>query len=163
MNILRLGIVSCGFLGCSPFAPGTVGTLGGVAIAWALAPTALYPLWILVAIVGIYLIGRSLGTWAEEYAGKKDPGIFVLDEVIGYLICVLWLNGPSLLTLVVAFFVFRFFDIVKPRLARRMETIPGGDGILLDDVVAGLYGLVLIIVPARLLLSDLPWSVIGTS
>ncbi len=51
----------------------------------------------------------------------------------------------------------------KPRLARRMETIPGGDGILLDDVVAGLYGLVLIIVPARLLLSDLPWSVIGTS
>ena len=57
----------------------------------------------------------------------------------------------------------RFFDIVKPRLARRMETIPGGDGILLDDVVAGLYGLVLIIVPARLLLSDLPWSVIGTS
>lgn len=159
MNFLRLGIVSCGYLGCSPFAPGTVGTLGGVAIAWALRETELFLVWVLLACVLIYLVGRSLGDWAEEYAGKKDPGIFVLDEVIGYLITVAWIGegfrhgGPSSLTLVLAFFVFRFFDVFKPRLARRMEAIGGGDGILLDDVVAGLYGLA-VMAPARLLIGD---------
>ena len=160
MNLLRLFLVSSGFLGCSPVAPGTVGTLGGVAIAWALSGTRAYLLWTLLACALLYLVGRALGPWAEDYAGKKDPGIFVLDEVIGYLITVAWLQGPSLLALVVAFFVFRFFDVLKPRLARRMERIPGGDGILLDDVVAGLYGLVLVMLPARMLI-EVPWTVGG--
>ena len=156
MNTLRLAIVSCLFLGCSPFAPGTVGTLGGVAIAWLLRNQEPYLLWIMVSAALLYLVGRSLAAWAEDRAGK-DPGIFVLDEVIGYLLTVLWFQGPSLTTLVVAFFVFRFFDILKPPLARRAESLPGGDGILLDDVVAGLHGLVLVMLPARLLLPDLGW------
>ena len=70
--------------------------------------------------------GAPLGDWAERYAGEKDPGIFVLDEVIGYLITVAWTAAPSPLAMAVAFFVFRFFDVVKPRLARRLESIPGG-------------------------------------
>jgi phosphatidylglycerophosphatase A len=157
LNKLRLFIVSCGFLGCSPFAPGTVGTLGGVAIAWALMGTGTwFPVWALLISVVLYAIGRPLGDWAEQYAGKKDPGIYVLDEVIGYLVTILWIDAPSLMTLVVAFFVFRFFDVLKPPLARRAESLPGGDGILLDDVVAGLHGLVLMIV-ARLVLPDLGW------
>lgn len=160
MNTLRLGIVSCFFLGLAPVASGTFGTLGGVAIAWALSGTELYPLWMLLAAAAIYLVGRSLGEWAEQHAGKKDPGIFVLDEVVGYLITMLWTSGPSLLALAVGFFAFRFFDIVKPPPARRMESIPGGDGILLDDVVAGVYALVVVMVPARLLL-DLSWTVGG--
>jgi phosphatidylglycerophosphatase A len=160
VNTLKLFLVSSGFLGCSPVAPGTVGTLGGVLIAWALARTSPFLLWVLLAAAAVYLVGRSLGPWAEAYAGKKDPGIFVLDEVVGYLITVAWLEGPSLLALVVAFFVFRFFDVFKPRLARRAEHIPGGDGILLDDVVAGVYGLVLVMLPARLLI-DVPWTVGG--
>ena len=158
MNKFKLFLVSSGFLGCSPVAPGTVGTLGGVAIAWALSGTEWFLGWVLLASVVVYLIGRSLGDWAEAYAGKKDPGIFVLDEVVGYLVTVAWLQGPSPLALVVAFFVFRYFDIFKPKLARRMESIPGGDGILLDDVVAGIYGLVLVMLPARLLI-DLPWTI----
>ncbi|HJO25642.1 MAG TPA: phosphatidylglycerophosphatase A [Planctomycetota bacterium] len=156
MNTLRLAVVSCLFLGCSPFAPGTVGTLGGVAIAWLLRHQQPYLLWIVVCALIIYLVGRSLGTWAEAHAGK-DPGIFVLDEVIGYLITVAWTGAPSPLTLIVAFFVFRFFDIFKPPLARRMEKIGGGDGILLDDVVSGFYGLILVMLPLRLFV-DLPWS-----
>ena len=68
-----------------------------------------------------------------------------------------WSCGPSYLSLALAFFVFRFFDIFKPKLARRMEKLGGGDGILLDDVVAGVYGLALVMVPARLLLPNLPW------
>jgi phosphatidylglycerophosphatase A len=65
----------------------------------------------------------------------------VLDEVIGYLVTVFWLRGPSVLALTLAFFVFRFFDIVKPPPARQLEALGGGDGILLDDVFSGLYGL----------------------
>ena len=159
MNRLKLAIVSCGFLGCSPFAPGTVGTLGGVLIAWALARTDAFPLWVLLACVVIYVVGRSLGDWAESYAGKKDPGIFVLDEVIGYLVTIVWFQGPSPLALVLAFFVFRFFDIFKPPLARRLEKLGGGDGILLDDVIAGVYGLVVMSLARWLLLEPVNWTV----
>ena len=161
MNRLKLGLVSCAFLGCAPVAPGTFGTLGGVVIAWALSRTELYLLWSLLVSALLYLVGRALGPWSERYAGRKDPGIFVLDEVIGYLITVAWIRGPSLLALAVAFLVFRVFDVWKPGLARRMERIPGGDGILLDDVVAGVYGLVFVMLPARLLL-DYPWTVTGS-
>lgn len=158
MNRLKLAVVSCLFLGCSPFAPGTFGTLGGVAIAWLLSSTELFPVWTLLACLVLYAVSQPLGAWAEAYAKKKDPGIFVIDEVIGYLLTVIWLRGPSPLALIVAFFVFRFFDIVKPPPARRFERIRGGHGILLDDVVAGLWGLVLVMIPARLLLDRLPWT-----
>jgi len=141
VNFLKLGVVSCCYLGCSPVAPGTVGTLGGVLIAWALRGTQPYLMWVAVAVVAVYLAGRSLGDWAEEHAGK-DPGIFVLDEVAGYLVTIAWVAPPSYLTLAVGFFVFRFFDIVKPAGIRRLEKIPGADGILLDDILAGFYGLV---------------------
>lgn len=159
MNLLRLAFVSFGFLGCSPLIPGTVGTLGGVLVAWLLMDTAAYLLWSLLFAALIYLIGRKLGDWSERYAGRKDPGIFVVDEVIGYLITVAWITGPSPLTLVVGFFVFRFFDIVKPPPARAFERIPGGDGILLDDVVAGLYGLGVMAL-LRILLPTLPWDAV---
>lgn len=157
MDRLKLLFVSCGGLGLAPIAPGTFGTLGGVAIAWALAGSASFLLWIVVISVVLYAIGRTLGPWSERRAGGKDPGFYVVDEVIGYLVTVLWVTGPSYLTLVVAFFVFRFFDIVKPPPARRLEKVPGGDGIILDDVAAGVYGLVLIAL-ARLLFPDLPWE-----
>ena len=158
MNLLRLCFVSFGFLGCSPLIPGTVGTLGGVLVAWALAGTSGYLGWSLLAAALLYAVGRTLGDWSERYAGRKDPGIFVVDEVIGYLVTIAWTSGPSSFTLVVAFFVFRFFDIVKPPPARRLERLSGGDGIILDDVVAGLYGLV-VMAAARLLFPDLPWEV----
>ncbi len=138
MNALKLGVVSCGFLGCAPVAPGTFGTLGGVLIAWALSGSERYAVWISLIVIAIYFVGRSLGEWAETYAKGKDPGFFVLDEVVGYLIATLWVSGPSLLALTVAFIAFRFFDIVKPPPAKRLEGMGGGDGIMLDDVMAGI-------------------------
>jgi phosphatidylglycerophosphatase A len=159
VNKLKLAIVSCGFLGLSPIIPGTAGTLGGVALAWGLAFTgSRFPLFIAIAAVALYAVGRSLGEWAERYAAGKDPGFFVLDEVIGYLVTVFWLRGPSVLALTLAFFLFRFFDIVKPPPARQLEALGGGDGILLDDVFSGLYGLGVMAL-ARVLLPDLPWTV----
>lgn len=160
MNRLKLALVSCGFLGCAPVAPGTFGTLGGVVIAWALAGTTPYAVWVLVAAAAVYALGAPLGGWAERYAGRKDPGIYVLDEVVGYLVTIAWTSGPSWLALLVAFFVFRLFDILKPWPARRMERIPGGHGILLDDVVAGVYGL-LVMAAVRLVFPDAPWTAAG--
>ncbi len=155
---LKYGLATCGFLGSLPYAPGTFGTLGGVLIAWALAPLAWYPLWMLLAVASLYVLGRWLGDWAEQHSRGEDPQFFVLDEVCGYLLTVWWLEGPSLVALIVAFCVFRFFDIWKPGLARRLEKLHGGDGIMLDDVAAGLYGLVLVMLPARLLIADV-WTV----
>jgi phosphatidylglycerophosphatase A len=160
MNRIKLGIVSCLYLGCSPVAPGTAGTLGGVAIAWALRGSAHY-LWLSLAVAALlYAVGRSLGDWSEKYAGEKDPGIFVLDEVIGYLITVAWLRGPSWLGLLVGFLVFRLFDIFKPWPAHRMERLGGGDGILLDDVVSGIWGL-LTMCGLRFVFDDQVWFSIG--
>lgn len=146
MNRLKLAFVSFGFLGLSPFAPGTAGTLGGVALAWLLGRTQHYLFYSVLACAVLYAIGRSLGEWSERYAGGKDPGFFVVDEVIGYLITCLWTLGPSPLALTVAFFLFRFLDVLKPQPARAMERLGGGDGILLDDVVSGLYGLLVMAV-----------------
>jgi len=158
MDRLKLAIVSFGFLGCSPFAPGTVGTLGGVLVAWLLRDTPHFWVWALLASAILYVVTQPLGHWAERYAGKKDPGIFVVDEVIGYLITIAWTRGPSPVALIVAFFVFRFFDILKPPPARSMESLPGGHGILLDDVMAGLWGLA-VMIAARNLMPDVGWTV----
>lgn len=157
MDRLRLAFVSFGFLGLSPFAPGTAGTLGGVLLAWLLGLTDAFLLASLVTCAVLYVASRPLGGWAEARAGKKDPGFFVVDEVIGYLVTILWVGAPSPFVLVLGFFVFRFFDVVKPPPARRLEALGGGDGILLDDVVAGLYGFALLAL-GRLVFPELPWA-----
>ena len=159
---LKLAAATCGFLGKSPVAPGTFGTLGGVLIAWALAPLENYAVWVLAAAAAVYVLGRSLGDWAEQYAGGEDPGFFVLDEVCGYLLTIWWFEGPSLVALAVAFGAFRLFDIWKPGLVRRFDTMHGGDGIMLDDVFAGVYGLVIVMIPARLLIPDV-WSLTAST
>lgn len=158
MNQFKRLLGSCFGLGWMPVAPGTFGTLGGVLIAWALAGAHAYPLWILAAIGGLYLVGRDLGDFAERDSSGKDPQWFVLDEVIGYLVAVLWIRGPSLLTLLVAFVLFRLFDIWKPWPAKLLEKRRGGDGILLDDVAAGVWALLVLAVLRFTLLDDAAWS-----
>jgi len=158
VNTLRLGIATFGFLGLAPFAPGTFGTLGGVAIAFALRDTQQYLLWTVLVAALLYALGRAVAPWAEAREGK-DPGWFVVDEVIGYLVTLAWLGGPTPLALFVAFVVFRFFDIVKPWPVKRFERLPGGDGILMDDVVAGLYGLGVMALLRTFTLTPEQWTV----
>jgi len=158
VNQLKRLACSFGGLGLIPVAPGTFGTLGGVLIAWMLAGADTYLLWVTAAAVGLYLVGRGLGDWAEKECRGKDPQWFVLDEVIGYLVAVTWVRGPSLLTLTVAFVLFRFFDITKPWPARRLELRRGGDGILLDDVAAGVWAFAVLAVLRFTLLDDAAWS-----
>ncbi len=157
MNQLRLALATSLYLGLAPVAPGTFGTLGGVAIAWALAGTESFLLWVLLVAAVLYAVGRSLGAWAEERAAGHDPGWFVLDEVVGYLVTVAWIGGPTPLALLTAFCAFRFFDIVKPWPVKRFERLPGGDGIMADDVVAGLWAFLAVMLPLRLLV-EAPWT-----
>lgn len=147
-----------GGLGLSPIAPGTFGTLGGVLIAFLLRESDEFLVWILLCAVGLYVLGRLAAPWAERTAGK-DPGFYVIDEVVGYLVAIAWVSGPSPVALLVAFVVFRFFDIAKPPPVKRFERIPGGDGILLDDVVAGLYALGVMALLRSFLLSPAEWTV----
>ncbi len=145
----RAALESCFGLGSAPVASGTFGTLGGVALAWLLAHVAVprfgwhFGVAAAVCAAAVLLVGIALGGWAERYYGFKDPKPFVLDEVLGYLIAVFrWGDGvPGTKELVLAFFAFRLFDVVKPPPARRLEFLPKGVGIMLDDLVAGLYAL----------------------
>ncbi|MEZ5977177.1 MAG: phosphatidylglycerophosphatase A [Planctomycetota bacterium] len=149
-------------LGLVPVAPGTFGTLAGVAIAWGLSFTgAGFPLWVGVAAVLLYVVGRPLARWAERRAGNGDPGWFVLDEVVGYLVCIAWTTPPSPIALLAAFVLFRAFDIFKPPPVRRLEAVGGGDGVLLDDVMAGVYGLACMAVLRATLLEPSQWTVVG--
>jgi phosphatidylglycerophosphatase A len=140
-------------LGCSPWAPGTVGTLGGVALAVGLqaaSPTLGAALWAWsVAAAVLWLWGSLQSKFVARVIGGEDPGLFVLDEVVGYVVTVALLAGlsgrlPDGVDHAAAFFAFRVFDVLKLPPARRLEDLPGAWGIMADDVAAGVQaGLVL--------------------
>ena len=130
------------FLGRAPIAPGTFGTLGSALLAFLvtyyLGSNAGFALLILIPIM--YYFGLILAPWAEKKYGD-DPGIYVLDEVIGYLIIVASLNiiqfSMENNIWFLSFILFRIFDVVKLWPARNLEKLHGGHGILLDDIAAG--------------------------
>ena len=150
---LRWLLVSSGGLGCSPFAPGTVGTLGGVALAVGLqaaSPTLAAALWSWgVAAAVLWLWGSLQSRFVARVIGGEDPGLFVLDEVVGYVVPVaiaasLLGRLPDGLDHAAAFVAFRVFDVLKLPPARQLEDLPGAWGIMADDVAAGVQaGLVL--------------------
>lgn len=147
--------VTCGGLGYAPVASGTFGTLGGVAAAALIgqgAPGLYLPLLLAVGALATFG-GAAAGRWAERRYGRKDPGEFVLDEVAGYCIAAAWPSYPGWEHLALAFFLFRVCDVVKPPPARRLEKLPGGWGIVLDDLAAGVWALALA-AGCRLLFAD---------
>jgi len=123
--------------GHSPIAPGTAGTL--VAIPLAPLVAAITSPFAQILVLGLLI---TCAIWAaDEYShsiGVKDPGAVVCDEIVGYLVTMAFLpiGWGSLLA---AFLWFRVFDILKPPPARQLERLAGGYGIVLDDVMAGLY------------------------
>jgi len=123
--------------------PGTMGSLPAVAI-FVLIATVVTPEHQSVAIAACFaascVLSVALGRWAERHWQTKDPRPFVLDEVASFFLTVLLFRVPDLLlTVCWAFVATRFFDIVKPPPANRLESLPGGWGILLDDLVASIY------------------------
>jgi phosphatidylglycerophosphatase A len=96
------------------------------------------------------VVGLWAATEAEHHFGGIDPGPVVIDEVIGMLIT-LALHPVNVLGAVLGFLIFRVLDVVKPWPARRLELLPGGFGVVLDDVMAGIYGNLLMWASIRLL------------
>ncbi len=94
----------------------------------------------LLLIVGLFVIGIKAATRMETLTGRKDPGIVVVDEVVGQLITFLFIPFEmGWWTVIVGFFLFRLFDIWKPYPIRRLESLESGLGIMADDVLAGAY------------------------
>jgi phosphatidylglycerophosphatase A len=136
-------IVSFGGAGLLPAMPGTFGSLAAVIVFYllwlAFGEAARWIVLALLPIVGAVAIW--LGRWAEDYFKTVDPHPFVLDEVVGQWLTLLLvrLSAQPLPSIAAAFFLFRAFDVAKPFPVRRMERLPGGWGILMDDVAAAVY------------------------
>jgi phosphatidylglycerophosphatase A len=136
------------YCGYAPKAPGTAGSLAAIAIAWPLHEYAGVPAWGF-AILALVVLGPAI--WAADVTaretGLKDPQIVVVDEVVGQWIAVAGASLTSSLTAAaitwktwcLAFVLFRAFDMWKPPPVRQLEQVPGGAGIVLDDVMAGIY------------------------
>ena len=140
MNLIAKLIATALGAGYSPIAPGTCGTAVTVPLAWALASLAWWQYGL--AALAVTLLGVACAQRADAAWGTHDDQRIVIDEVAGYLITVLSVDRHSWVNLAVGFVVFRFFDIVKPPPVRWLdEHLPGGWGVVLDDVAAGLLGL----------------------
>ena len=159
-DYIALALATCG-VGFIPIAPGTFGSVVGVGL-WAIVRGGLLAiLWPLAGRNNLNLLHISygliaaqlicavvvtlVGTWAasrvEKLLGAKDPQKVVVDEVAGQFIALIAvpIQFESWWTIILAFLLFRFFDIVKPYPARMFENLHGGLGIMADDVVAGIY------------------------
>lgn len=121
-------------------APGTVGSLVTAVAIWFLPFTTLR---LAVALLVVTLVGLWAGARVERVLGRKDPGLIVIDEVAGMLLSMLLLPR-TMPVLVTAFLVFRLFDIWKPFPARESQALTGGMGVMVDDLIAGFYTLILI-------------------
>ena len=144
MFLRRFGVflATCAHVGYAPIAPGTFGSLVGLVIYYAVRRQQ-STTFELGAIGVVVLIGLWSATEAEHHFGGIDPGPVVIDEVIGMLIT-LALHPVNVLGAIIGFFIFRLLDIVKPWPARRLELLPGGFGVVLDDMMAGLYSNLLV-------------------
>ncbi|MCF0160262.1 MAG: phosphatidylglycerophosphatase A [Bacteroidaceae bacterium] len=140
--------------GYFPYGPGTMGALLGIAV-WAVVSRFVdYTTLQLTLSVGI-VVFTILGVWsssvAERYWGK-DPSRVVIDETVGEWIT-LWAVPATLdwRYVLAAFVLFRFFDIVKPLGVRQMEKLKGGYGIMADDILAGIYGALILFIAHTIL------------
>ncbi len=139
-----VNFVAFGFgTGLAPFAPGTVGSLPGVLLAWLMLDMGIYfqlGVAVVLSVAGIWICGES-----ARRIGVHDHGGIVWDEICGMYITLL-LAPSSVLGFALAFGLFRFFDIVKPWPIRDLDhRLGGGLGIMLDDLVAALYALILLV------------------
>jgi phosphatidylglycerophosphatase A len=148
----RIALVLAAWFGSGlvPRAPGTAGTAAGyplILLVFAAGPLVTLGLLVVLIPVSIWAAGR-----AERILDLKDPSLVVIDEVAGMALGLAFLP-LSIPVLIIGFILFRIFDIIKPFPVRRLEQFPGGTGIVLDDLMAGVYThlglrILLLIVPA---------------
>lgn len=137
-------LISTGLgVGYFPGAPGTMGTLAGVVVFWFCPQVSAFQL--ILICLGLTVIGIYSASITEKEMQNKvgsdelhDPEIIVIDEIVGMLVALIAI--PKTLKFVVAAFIlFRIFDIAKPFPIKKIEKLPSGWGIILDDVAAGIF------------------------
>ena len=128
------------YLGKLPFAPGSWGSLGAL-LLWVLLPVTFsvhLPVIIILFVLGVYSSNKM-----AKYLNDHDPSEVVIDEAVGMGISLFMLPHSFGLYLL-AFVLFRIFDVLKPSFIYRVQDLPGGWGIMLDDVLAGLFTLAIV-------------------
>ena len=149
MNFLIKLLATWGGSGYSPFASGTAGTLAAIPFYIWLArlPLPLY----LLTLTAFFFLACWVSGKAEVLFGEKDSGKIVIDEVVGYLVTMTALPFDWRY-IVAGFFLFRFFDIVKPPPANWFDRqLKNGYGVVLDDVAAGVYAWLCLLILTRFL------------
>lgn len=136
------------YTGFIPFAPGTFGSLAALLIYFI--PGFESPLIMIPFILLFFFWGIKIGDKFEVEFGRKDPSECTIDEVVGMWITLLFL--PKTLKIAIfGFVIWRIFDIIKPFPARNAEKLPGGLGIMLDDVIASVYSCIIVHIVITLL------------
>jgi phosphatidylglycerophosphatase A len=136
MKILAKVLATFFGLGLAPVLPGTVASAATTLLFVFLLRGLSAPLYVLLVVL-LFFVGVAVSKIAADELGRPDPGRVVVDEVCGQLIALAFLP-PGWVPAGLAFALFRFFDIIKPWPIRRLERLPGGWGIMADDVGAGL-------------------------
>jgi len=150
IHLLSLGFGS----GLSPYAPGTMGTLVAIPLYLLLSRLELWPY--LIVVVAGFLLGIYLCDKTSKALGVHDHSGIVWDEIIGYWITMIAIPAVTWQWILAGFVLFRFFDIVKPWPVKIADKrVPGGFGIMFDDLLAGLYALACIQISWLFFIKDL--------
>ena len=141
--------------GLSPVAPGTAGSLVGLAIAWLLSSHAGIvgsPVGLLMSGLAVAVLGVAVSGPVCRALGSEDPGCIVIDEVAGQLVACAGVGlvaGAPLWAWIASFVLFRGFDVVKPLGIRKIQSLPGGWGVVADDILGGAYAAGVLIAAGR--------------
>lgn len=139
----RLALVIATWFGCGyfPWGPGTVGSLAAVLIAFALhAYVGSGRVMFLSLTIVLLLPAIWASTRTARLVQRKDPGLIVVDEVLGQWVTLAGATSLNWQNFLAGFLLFRVFDIWKPWPIRKIEHLPEGSGIVCDDLAAGFYG-----------------------
>ncbi|MGH9898869.1 MAG: phosphatidylglycerophosphatase A family protein [Pyrinomonadaceae bacterium] len=163
-DYVALALATSAGVGYVPFAPGACGSLVGVliylaaqlvvpaghkfSIAHSFTPENYFSLQTSIILIGLFLLS-GIGIWSasrtEKILNQKDPGIIVIDEVVGQLITYLFVPlGSGIFIVCAGFFLFRLFDIWKPYPIKNFESLKSGLGVVADDAVAGVYAAIVL-------------------
>ncbi len=150
MHTLIIFIATGFYSGYLPKAPGTWGSLVGLLLFFLLHTLSLQIY--LAVVAAIFVIGTFAAGEAEKIMDRKDPGLVVIDEIVGILITMIAIPATPL-AMALGFILFRIFDIFKPFPIRLIDQrFHGGLGIMLDDIVAGIFSLIILQLIIRFIL-----------
>lgn len=144
-------ITSFFYLGHSPFMPGTIGSLGGLIVYFLVKNNdLLYGF----SILFLFTLGVLFAGEAEKIYKTKDAKMIVIDEACGMLLT-LFFVPCNMFSVILGFFLFRIFDILKPPPAKKMERLTGSLGIMFDDIIAAIYANIILQIIFRFVLTNI--------